>query len=344
MLNRDGVIKTPWMDFYGNTIVNRSSWLWLFNAWDSFNFGQIAVGGYSHPNYAYLPAYPVLIHLVGLGVGDYWFGAFLVTQVFALASIIMFQLLAEKYMEPREALFATILMATFPYVAVFTTLGYSEALFLFSSVSAWYLYKKNRIGPSFLLSGLASITRIYGIAIVLPIVTDIVRSKQYRRLVYVAIPLVFIGAWLLYCNIATGDPLASWTDEGYWGIWSNGQSGIRYGLIQSILIPGLKGNVICCAGGNAFDSAILIAVAFVAYLILKTWKVDLLLWTYAASVFTVLLFAAPLISLVRYVVFIFPIWLSVKVRNPVIVGICVAFFIPVFLVVWLYALLRNFIG
>jgi hypothetical protein len=332
------------MDFYGNTIASRSSWLWLFNAWDSFNFGHIAVSGYSHPNYAYLPAYPVLIHLIGLGVGDYWFGAFLVTQIFALASIAMFQLLAEMYMEPREALFATVLMATFPYISVFTTLGYSEAVFLFSSISAWYFYKKQRIGSSCLLTGLSSVTRIYGLAIVLPILIDLVKSRQYRRLAYVVIPLVFVAAWLVFCNIATGDPFASWTDEGYWGIWSNGQSGIRYGLIQSILIPGLKGNVICCAGGNAFDPAILIAVAFVAYLIVRTWHVDRLLWAYATCLFTILLFAAPLISLVRYIVFIFPIWLSVKVKNPVIVGVCVALFIPVFLVMWLYALLRNFIG
>lgn len=338
------MIHTSWMGFYGNTIAGRSSWLWLFNAWDSFSFGIIAVSGYVHPNFVYLPGFPVLIHLVGLLVGDYWFGAFLITQIFALASICVFQLLAELYMQPREALVATLLMATFPYISVFTTLGYSEAVFFFSSISAWYLYKKNHIGLSFLLAGLTSITRIYGFVIVLPLFLDIVKSKQYRNLLYVAIPLLFIGSWLLFCNIATGNPFVSWTDENYWKTWANGQPGIKYGLVQSILVEGLRGNVVCCAGGNAFDPAILVSVAFVAYLIVKTWQVDRFLWVYAVSLFSMLLFAAPLISLLRYMVFIFPIWLTVKVKNRLIVTICIAVFIPIFLVLWLYAVLRNAIG
>lgn len=344
LLSTDGVLHTSWMDFYGNTIASRSSWLWLFNAWDSFNFGLIAVAGYGHPNYVYLPGYPILIHFVGVLVGDYWLGAFLVTQIFALASIVVFQLLAEEYMHPREAMFATLLMATFPYISVFTTLGYSEAVFLFSSISSWYFYKKKRIGTSFLLAGLTSVTRIYGFAIVLPMFLNIVKSKQYRKLLYLAIPLLFIGSWLLFCNIATGDPFVSWTDESYWKTWANGQPGIRYGLVQSILVEGLRGIVVCCAGGNAFDPAILISIAFVAYLIVKTWQVDRLLWAYAVSLFSILLFAATLISIVRFVVFIFPIWLTVKVKNPLIVAICVAVFIPIFLVMWLYAVVRNFIG
>lgn len=344
LLSSNGVLHTPWMDFYGNTIASKSSGLWLFNAWDSFNFGLIAVSGYVHPNYVYLPGYPVLIHLVGLMVGDYWFGAFLVTQIFALASIAVFQLLAEMYMQPREALLATLLMTTFPYVSAFTTLGYSEAVFLFSSISAWYLYKRKRIGFSFLFAGLASVTRIYGFAIVLPMFLDLVKSKQHRRLLYLVIPLAFIGSWLLFCNLATGDPLVSWTDENYWRTWANGQPGIKYGLIQSILVEGFRGIVVCCAGGNAFDPAILVSIAFVAYLIVKTWQVDRLLWAYAVSLFSILLFTAPLISIVRYVAFIFPIWLTAKVKNPLIVTICIAVFIPIFLVMWLYALVRNFIG
>ena len=112
-----------------------SSWLWLFNAWDSPHFQLIAQLGYAHPDYVYLPAYPILIRMVGLLFGNYWFAAFLVAQVFALASLVVFQLLAESYMRPKEALCATLLMATFPYISVFTTLGYSEALFLFSTIS-----------------------------------------------------------------------------------------------------------------------------------------------------------------------------------------------------------------
>jgi uncharacterized protein Smg (DUF494 family) len=59
-------------------------------------FPIIAMFGYAHGRYPFLPGYPILIRFAGLLVGDYWFGAFLVTQAFALGSFVMFQLLAER--------------------------------------------------------------------------------------------------------------------------------------------------------------------------------------------------------------------------------------------------------
>lgn len=344
LLATQGKISTPWMKIYGwNTIPNSSNWLWLFNAWDSFNFGLIATYGYQHPNYSYLPAYPLLIHLTGFLAGDYWFAGFLVTQIFALASLVMFQLTSELYMEPKEALCATLLMATFPFIIVFTTLGYSESLFFFATISSWYFYKKERLITSSLLAGVASVTRIYGIVILIPILLDMLKTRSWR-LRYFAIPAALIATWLIYCFISTGDPFASWTDENYWRVWANGDTGIRYGLVPTILFQGLRGIVVCCAGGNSFDPAILVSVGLFIYLISKIWRVDKLLWTYAISLFSLMIFTAPIISVLRYLAFIFPIWLTVRLKNPLIVSICIAVFIPVTLVLWLYALLRNFIG
>ncbi len=225
LLSSDGAFHTPWMDTQTNLIIGwttipvptgSSSWLWLFNAYDSPHFPLIAMLGYGHPNYVYLPGFPGLIRLTALFTGDYWFGAFIVTQVFALASIVAFQLLAEEYMPQREALYATLVMSTFPYVSVFTTLSYSESAFLFFTIATWYFYKKGRIGTSSLLAGIASVTRIYGFAIVLPIFLDIVRCKFYRKFCYLLIPIAFICSWLFFCFLSTGDPLVSWTDQKYW--------------------------------------------------------------------------------------------------------------------------------
>ena len=149
LLSEAAIFHTDWMD--ANPLLipewssslnpsTSSSWLWLFNAWDSPHFQLIAQLGYSHPDYVYLPGYPILIRIVGTLIGNYWVAAFLLTQAFALASLVAFQMLARLYMKPREALCATLLMATFPYFIIFTTLGYSEALFMFSTISAWYLY------------------------------------------------------------------------------------------------------------------------------------------------------------------------------------------------------------
>jgi hypothetical protein len=325
-----------WLDANSNLIPTRLHWLFLFNAGDSFLFPVIAMLGYAHSRYVFLPAYPILIRFADLLVGDYWLGAFLVTQAFALASIVVFQLLAEQFMQPKEALYATFLMATFPYISVFTTLGYSEAVFLFSSLSTWYFYKKGRITTSSILAGLASVTRIYGFAIVLPMFLDMLKQKCYRKMLYVAIPVAFIGSWALFCYLSVGDPFASWTEEQtvYHVVGTN------LSLAQTILSQLARG-----IPGTGLDPAVLVSFVLFTFLVVKTWQVDRLLWAYTVIMLSLLTFAVTShITLLRYLSFIFPLWLTVKVRNPIVVVICIAFFVPVLLLLWLYVITVFFVG
>lgn len=321
-----------------NTALNpaaSSNWLWLFNAWDSPHFQLIAQLGYSHPDYVYLPGYPILIHLAGLLTGNYWFGGFLVTQIFALASIVMFQLVAEQYMQPKKALYATLVMSTFPYFSVFTILSYSEAVFLFSTLSAWYFYKKGVFFASSLLAGLASVTRIYGIMIVLPMVLNMINSKRYRRLLYLVVPAMLLGAWVAYCYLSTGDPLATWTDEK----WFTSNIALKFSLGQYVLSQA-RGVI-----STVLDPAVLVSVCLFGLLVLKTWQVDRYLWVYSISLFAPLIFLATNeLALLRFFTFIFPVWLTVKARNVIIVGTCIALFVPVTLLLWLYAINVTFIG
>ena len=345
LLTTQGKIHTSWSDIYPNLIPDYANWLWLFNGWDSFNFGRIAEFGYQHPNYSYLPAYPSISYLLGVPFGTVWMGSFIAAQIFALASVVMFQLVSELYMEPKAAYHCTLLMATFPFISVFTTLGYSEGLFLFSTLSAWYFYKKQQLIASSLFAGVASVTRIAGILILLPVSIDLLKTRAWRSfLQYLIIPIGLLGSWAYYCLVTTRDSFASISDEGAWMVWATGGPGIKYGLIPSIVIPGLRGMVICCAGGNSFDSAVIVAVALFAALIIRVWKVDRLLWSYAIALFGLMLVTAPIISLLRYLSFIFPIWLTIKSTNRWTSAACVAVFVPFTLLLWYYALLRNFIG
>jgi hypothetical protein len=268
-------------------------------------------------------------------IGNYPLGAFVATQIFALASIVMFQLVAEQYMAPKEAVYATMFMATFPYVFVFTTLGYSESLFLFATVSAWYFYKKEQLIASSLMAGFASITRIYGVAILVPVVVDLVRSRNYRRLTYVLFPIGLLGMWAAYCYVATGNPFVSWTDESYWVFDS------KLGLVPTILsqiLVGLKG---CCA----LDPGLLVSFALFGYIVIMTWKLDQRLGAYSSAVFIVLLFVVfDHLSILRYFSFLFPLWLTIRIRNPIIATLCIALFVPMSILLWYYAITLTFVG
>jgi hypothetical protein len=328
----------PSLFLLGNTSIPiaSSNWLWLFNAYDSPHFLVIAALGYSHPQYVFLPGFPIMIRVVGaLLLGNYALGAFVATQIFALASIVMFQLVAELYMSRREAVYATMLMATFPYVFAFTTLGYSESLFLFATVSAWYFYKKQQLIASSLLAGIASITRIYGVAILVPVVLDLVRSRNYRRLTYVLFPVAILSVWAVYCYVATGNVFVSWTDESYWVFDS------KLGLLPTIfsqILGGLKG---CCA----LDPGLLVSFALFGVMVMMTWKLDQGLGAYSTTVFIVLLFVVfDHLSILRYFSFLFPIWLTIRVRNPIIATLCVALFVPMSILLWYYAITLVFVG
>lgn len=339
-LTVNGQFETPWMKANPSLIPSGESWLWLFNAFDSLHFTLIAIHGYSSPEYAYLPGFPILIFLVGRMIGDYWFGAFVVTQVFAMGSILAFQMVAEQYLSLRDSLHATLLMSIFPFVSVFMTLGYSEPVFLFSTLLAWYFYKKTKLVPASLAAAFAGITRGYGVLIVLPMLVDLVRTRRYRKLIYpLTIPTTFILGWLLYCYVSVGDALASWTEQKS---WQHGGLGDGIKIVQTLMHEGLRGLINCCSG---LDPTIFWALAAFAILVALTWEVDRLLFVYAAAVSGLLLVATTYsLSLLRFFPFIFPIWLSLRVKNPIIVTICVALLVPMAIVVWLYTIAVTFVG
>ena len=242
-------------------------------------------------------------------------------------------------MGSKEALCASILMATFPFVNVFTTLSYSEPIFLFSTLSAWFLYRKGRIHSSSLMAGLASVTRIYGILIILPVLVGLVRSKRYHQLFYLTIPVASLNSWLLYCYLSTGDWFVSWTDEKYWQKGGVGD-GIR--ILQAVSQHGIRGLTNCCAG---LDPTIFWSISLFIILVALAWRVDRQLWTYTIAFSGILVFTTTYyVSLLRYLAFIFPIWLSIRVKNPWIVALSVAILIPMILIMWLFTIAITFVG
>jgi hypothetical protein len=96
---------------------------------------------------------------------------------------------------------------------------------------------------------------------------------------------------------------------------------------------------------GGLDPAVLIAFALLVLLSVKVWKVDRLLWVYTMAMFaTFALVVTSHVSMLRYMAFVFPIWLTLKVRNPVIVAVCVGSFVAVSLLLWLYVITVFFVG
>ena len=198
----------------------------------------------------------------------------------------------------------SLVAAFFPVVFVFTSIAYSESLFLFLSLVFWLEYVKLRIGRASLVLAAATLTRPFGVLLSIPLIIEMITRKQLRPLAYLFIPFFSVLAWLYYGFYSTGFWLAFrqaevtfWPQTDYFRGW---------------IIPLLTG------GDFDFYALSTFVVVLFGYLVYLTfqedWRLGILSLTMYASV--MLFSGPPVMSYLRYFSFIFPIWiLAGKVRS-----------------------------
>lgn len=130
---QDGIFGTPWMNIWGPI---EPRWLYLFMAWDTSWYVSMAQSLSFSLDRTFFPGYPFLIRVFGYASGNFWLSAFLISVILGFVSLPIFQAIAECYMTKGEALGSTIVMSFFPYIFLFTTVAYSESLFLFAVLTS----------------------------------------------------------------------------------------------------------------------------------------------------------------------------------------------------------------
>ena len=311
-----------------------TSWLYLFCGWDTEFYVALARNWYFQPLYAFFPAYPGLVRSLHFVFGDYWMSAAAVSIIFGITSLPVFQRLAEHYMTRTEALYSTFVFGFFPYVFLFTTVAYSESLFIFLALSSWLLYKRDRLLLSCLACAGVSLTKIYGIVIVFPIFLDLIANKRFKALPSLAVPVIVFTGWLYYCYQRTGDWLAPITAQARWAE----TYGMTSGWLQQSLWPPLR-----TSGGED-----LIRLGFVlafSVLAVSAWQVDWKLGSYSLVMLVLLLLFGTVASLPRFLSFVFPAWLVPRLRNPIPVVVLLVLFSLADLKLWYqFIMIKSFIA
>jgi hypothetical protein len=302
-----GKIAEPWNIYHAQT---SSDGLYLFSAWDSGYYHLIAAQWYPsqlNPLWAYFPLYPSIIRLLGLAGVDSWWAGVVVAIMSGLTSIVVFQKIAGLYLSPADAFRTTILYFLLPPVFVFTTVSYTEPLFLLLSLLTWYSHTKGNEAAAAALAALTVLTRSYGILIVAPIAYDLLRLRKYRTISLLALPCCALVGWLAYAFNKTGVLLAPIASESTWNTTIVLQiQGIILGFFSS---GGTEGLPMVLRYGDL----IIVGVAFfalIALLSIKVWKLDRALGVYSAlflSAFSVatVFFIPTFVSLPRYLSFSF---------------------------------------
>lgn len=188
-------------------------WLYLFLGWDSAWYLSIMTKGYSFStqSYAFFPGLPVFGYLFNLVFKVPILSIWICTSIFGLLWIPIYQAISEKYMKEREAMISTLIFAFSPYIFLFTTMVYTEGLFLFFTLLTWYYYQKKKFNKTILFASISTLVRPVGFLIVIPIIIDILKDDENHRFTRVlknSLPIMTLLLWFFYFKTTFDDWLA----------------------------------------------------------------------------------------------------------------------------------------
>jgi len=211
----------------------------LWGRWDTVSYVGIAESGYdlelpttlAYKNWAFFPLYPLLVKGVTLVLSVFTGGA-VDASLYLAAGLIVSNLcfvFALYYLDALADLLgfskiqkasSIVLLLTFP-AGYFSSLIYSESLFLFLSCLFLYFLFNNRTKLSALILGLLLVTRSNGLTF-LPVffIWFLVFMKDRAAIRDVAVSLLLIFApialFLFYIGILTGDFFAPIKAQEAW--------------------------------------------------------------------------------------------------------------------------------
>jgi Gpi18-like mannosyltransferase len=157
----------------------------LLGVWQRFDtlwYVKIAAQGYSPENESavYFPLYPLLIRPLGqIFMGDYLLAALFISNLAYIGVLFYLYKLTEMEFNRPAARRSVAYLAIFP-TAFFFLAAYTESLFLFLTLAAFYYAKEKRWWLAGALGFLSSLTRLQGIVLIIPLLYMYLRDRAFR--------------------------------------------------------------------------------------------------------------------------------------------------------------------
>lgn len=303
----------PW--YTGAPALVDASW-----RWDSGWYGTIMRQGYDNGHgVAFFPLYPLLVRGLLVVVPDAWVYVLgvLVNHILFAAGLVLVWLYAASLGGRAIARRAIIWLSLFP-TSYFFSAAYSEPLFLLLGAGTLLLSQRGRFAAAGLAGGLATLTRPTGIILAIPCLVDLIRRRDIgwrrRLLPFLLIPMGSVS-YLAYLAWRFGDPLHFVHVEG--AGWGHAWMFPPLALVRSVQLS-FSGEL---HGVSALMNGVNTLAAIGA--IIFAWR--LWRWDQRGAAFvlagvllplSVGIAGMPAVSLARYVVVLFPIFILLARWTP----------------------------
>jgi Mannosyltransferase (PIG-V) len=320
--------------------------------WDSSWYLGIAHSGYGQPpTRVFLPPYPLLTRVVGALFGSALIAGLVISCLaFFVALYLMHRLTALDFGE-QTAGRAVAVLAFFP-MSLFFSAVYTESLFLALSLASVYAARRGRWAPAGIYGFLAATTRQTGILIMVPLALLLLYGPRedarpstvkpgwrprypiatWDLLSVVAIP-AGLGVCVLYFALKYGDALSTFTEQSV--VWYRHLRGPVVGFTGGVRTAGHAARALLSgaplpwrAWGQIADVGFATFVLVAAVGALR--RLPLAYGAYAAvgalAIMSQPVDAEPLISVGRYSVVLFPLfmwlalWCQKGRRFPLVLG------------------------
>ncbi len=180
--------------------------------WDSAWYGDIMRQGYDDGHsVAFFPLYPLLVRGLLVVVSDGWlyFLGAMVNHVLFLVALVLVWLYAASLGGPAIARRTIIWLSLFP-TAFFFSAAYSESLFLLLGAGTLLCLQRGRFAAAGLAGALATLTRPTGVILAVPCLVGLIRQREISRrrglLPFLLIPMG-IASYMAFLAWRFGDPL-----------------------------------------------------------------------------------------------------------------------------------------
>jgi hypothetical protein len=305
---------------------------------------EIARFGYQLPDQAaFFPLYPGLMALISPFTGSPLVGGIVISSACSLAGMYLLYRLTELDFGWRAARTAIWIVACFP-VAFCLSAVYTEGLFLLLSVGAVYAARLGRWPSAAVCAALAATTRSAGILLIAPLAVLYLygpradrapdrhaagRRPRYRLRPDAALLLAApagLLAYMGYLAVALGNPLAAFNAQAGWERIFAPFAGIALGAWEAIsgladLAPSLADGTLWNVHADPAGRLAMLNLVLFGFLALGCWltieagrRLPLGYLTYAitslALPLSVPAAGEPLMSLPRFLLVAFPLWIA----------------------------------